>query len=82
MKEVKEVADVEEVEEVNQVKGERSEAVYAAAVWGTGYVVRGTGYGVRGMWYVVCGFNEIEMQDVFNPLFHYFDIVPGQHEKL
>ncbi|MCB9268429.1 MAG: hypothetical protein H6561_02535 [Lewinellaceae bacterium] len=48
MKEVK--RDVEEVEEVNQVKGERSEAVYAAAVrcrgvrvWGvcgTGYVVR------------------------------------------
>ena len=69
MKEVKEVA---EVEEVKQVKGERSEAVYAAAVR----------CGVRGMWYVVCGFNEIEMQDVFNPLFHYFDIVPGQHEKL
>jgi len=38
--------------------------------------------GVQDMWYGVCGFNEIEMQDVFNPLFHYFDIVPGQHEKL
>jgi len=38
--------------------------------------------GVFGVGCGVCGFNEIEMQDVFNPLFHYFDIVPGQHEKL
>ncbi|HPQ99916.1 MAG TPA: hypothetical protein PK066_10265 [Saprospiraceae bacterium] len=55
MKEVKEVADVEEVEEVNQVKGERSEAVYAAAVRcgvrGMWYVVWGTGYVVRCMWF-------------------------------